>query len=90
MKALLEDFDSASIPVHDALKAFLSDLDNLGADLPLTSHLDGDAGDAAAKAGRVLSASNEKRLREALALIQEHLDAMAGVQSTPTEGDASA
>jgi hypothetical protein len=92
MKALLEDFDSASIPVHDALKAFLSDLDNLGADLPLTSHLDGDAGDAAAKAGRVLSARNEQALREALTAFQSLLDEMVAQrnQSTPTEGDASA
>jgi len=87
-KAWLGDFDSASIPVHDALKAFLSDLDNLGADLPLTSYLDGDRGDVAAKAGRVLSARNERALRDALALIQKHLDDMAGVPTNPAEGNA--
>lgn len=89
-KAALDELDAASIPVDDALKAFVADLDNLGADLPLTSHLDGGAGEVAAKAGRVLSARNERALREALSIIQSHLDEMAGVQSTPIEGDASA
>lgn len=89
-KAMLDAIDSTPFPVHDALKAFLSDLDNLGADLPLTSYLDGDRGDVAAKAGRVLSARNERALRDALALIQKHLDEMAGVPTEPpTEGDAS-
>jgi cation transport regulator ChaB len=87
-KAWLDDFDSASIPVHDALKAILADLDNLGADLPLTS-LDG--GDVAAKAGRVLSARNEQALRE---LVNQFLAAVDRMVSRPdpdppTEGDAS-
>jgi hypothetical protein len=88
-KATLDELDAASIPVDDALKAFVTDLDNLGADLPLTSYLDGGAGEVAAKAGRVLSARNERALREALSIIQAHLDEMAGTQP-PTEGDASA
>lgn len=89
-KAWLDHFDDASIPVHGALKAFLTDLDNLGADLPLTSFLDEGTGDAAAKAGRVLSARNERALREALTLLSKHLDDMAGVPSdNPAEGDAS-
>jgi hypothetical protein len=89
-KAWLDDYESASIPVHDALKAFLTDLDNLGADLPLTSFLDEGTGDVAAKAGRVLSARNERALREALAVVQKYLDLMAGAPSEPpTEGDAS-
>ena len=89
-KAWLDDFDDASIPVHDALKAFLTDLDNLGADLPLTSLGDIPTGDTAAKAGRVLSARNERALREALATVQKYLDLMAGTQpDPPTEGDAS-
>jgi hypothetical protein len=61
-KAWLADFDHAGIPVDRALKAFLTDLDKLGADLPLTS----DGGDVAATAGRVLSAHDERALREAL------------------------
>ena len=89
-KAWLDHFDSADIPVHGALKAFLTDLDNLGADLPLTSFGDIRTGDAAAKAGRVLSARNERALRDALALIARHLDEMAGVPEPPIEGDASA
>lgn len=89
-KAWLDDFDDASIPVHDALKAFLTDLDNLGSDLPLTSHPEG-AGDAAAKAGRVLSARNERSLREALTVLQRYIDLMSGnaQPQPPTEGDAS-
>ena len=86
-KAALDLIDP-TFPVHDSLKAFVADLDNLGADLPLTSYLDGGAGDVAAKAGRVLSARNERALREALSIIQAHLDEMAGTQP-PTEGDAS-
>ncbi len=84
-KAWLDDFQSASIPVSRAFKAFLTDLDNLGADLPLTSDR---PGEVAAKAGRVLSARNERALREALLIYQAILDEMAGVQP-PTEGDAS-
>jgi len=87
-KAWLDDFDAAFIPVHDAFKAILTDLDNLGTDLPLTSY-QGDTGDAAAKAGRVLSARNERALREALAVVQKYLDLMAGIPEPPTEGDAS-
>jgi hypothetical protein len=89
-KATLDELDSAEVPVDQALRDFLTDLDNLGADLPLTSYLDGDSGDAAAKAGRVLSARNERALRDALALIARHLDEMAGAPTeSPTEGDAS-
>ena len=88
-KAVLDLIDSESLPVNDAIRAFLTDLDNLGADLPLTSYPDGGAGDAAAKAGRVLSARNERALREALAAIGGILDAMATHPEPPTEGDAS-
>lgn len=89
-KAALDLIDN-HFPVHNALKAFLTDLDNLGADLPLTSYLDGGAGDVAAKAGRVLSARNERALREALTTFQSLLDEMVAQrdQATPTEGDAS-
>lgn len=62
-KALLDDFDDAEIAVHGALKAFLADLDDLGADLSPTWL---QTGDVEAKAGRVLSAANEAALRAAL------------------------
>jgi cation transport regulator ChaB len=89
-KAWLSDFDDAMIPVQDAFKAVLTELDNLGADLPLTSHLDGDAGDEAAKAGRVLSARNERALRE---LVNQFLSAVDRMVTQPdpdppAEGDA--
>ena len=83
-KAWLADYDSAMIPVAEAMKGFITDLDNLGADLPLTLG----QGDVVAKAGRVLSARNERALRDALALLQNYLDAMAGVPEPTTEGDA--
>jgi hypothetical protein len=88
-KALLDDYASAFIPVRGHMKAFLDSaahLDNLGTDLPLTS----DGGDVAAKAGRVLSARNERALRDALASIAAMLDEMAQRPDLPTEGDASA
>jgi cation transport regulator ChaB len=90
-KAWLDDFNDAYIPVHAALKAVLTDIDNLGADLPLTSLGDIPTGDAAAKAGRVLSARNERSLREALTVLQRYIDLMAGSAQPdpPTEGDAS-
>jgi len=96
-KAMLDAIDSIHFPVHGALKAFLTDLDNLGADLPLTLQPDMAAGDVAAKAGRVLSARNERALRERLAelgtqfaALQAYLDDMSSHPSTsPTEGDAS-
>lgn len=89
-KAWLDDFEDASIPVHNAFKAFLTDLDNLGADLPLTSH--NGAGEAAAKAGRVLSARNEQTLRELINQFVAAVTAMADrpvPSDPPTEGDAS-
>ena len=96
-KAALDAIVADSIPVSDALVAFVTDLDNLGADLPLTSYLDGGTGDVAAKAGRVLSASNERALRERMADIQRqfaevqaYLDRMSHPPSEqPAEGDAS-
>lgn len=88
-KAVL-DLDSANLGVSDRLRAFLTDLDNLGADLPLTS-LQSAAGDVAAKAGRVLSARNERALREAIknfvALVTKMADRPQ--PDPPTEGDAS-
>jgi hypothetical protein len=84
-KAILDNYASAFIPVHGAFKALLADIDNLGSDLPSTSG----QGEMVAKAGRVLSARNERALRDALALIQKHLDEMTGVPELPTEGDAS-
>lgn len=88
-KAVLDTLEREQIPVTDSLKAFLADLDNLGADLPATSTPDGAWGEAAAKAGRVLSASNERALREALTSIADILDAMAAPHPSPTEGEAS-
>jgi cation transport regulator ChaB len=89
-KAWLDDFYDAHIPVHDALKAVLTDIDNLGADLPLTSLGDIPTGDAAAKAGRVLSARNERALRELVNQFLAAVDQMVDRPSDPpTEGDAS-
>jgi hypothetical protein len=89
-KAMLDAIDTESIPVADALKAFLTDLDNLGADLPLTSLGDIPTGDAAAKAGRVLSARNERALRELVNQFLSAVDRMVDPQpEPPTEGDAS-
>ena len=88
-KALLDDFDTASIPVHDALKAFLADLDNLGADLSLTSLPDQESGDGTAKAGRVLSARNERTIREARELLDRLIALVRTQPDPPTEGDAS-
>jgi hypothetical protein len=87
-KALIDDYASAFIPLHGPVKAFLEsvhDLDNLGADLPLTSA----QGDVAAKAGRVLSSRNEKALREALSIFHSILEEMAATKPNPAEGDAS-
>jgi len=89
-KAVLEDFAIARIDVLPIAKALLDDLDNLGADLSLTSYPDGDAGDVTAKAGRVLSASNERALRELVESFLSAVDRMADTQpDPPTEGDAS-
>jgi hypothetical protein len=79
-KAVLEDFDSAEIPLHDAVKAWFSDLDALGADLVPTSRRSA----VTAKAGRVLSALSERRLREALAALQDTLEELA-TASKPTD-----
>lgn len=79
-KAMLEDFDSAGIPLDRAIKAWLGDLDALGTDLAPTS----EASAVIAKAGRVLSAQNERRLREAMAMFQQALDEMAAA-SKPQE-----
>jgi hypothetical protein len=79
VKAVLADLDSAEIPVDAGLRAFLADLDALGADLTPTSGRSA----ATAKAGRVLSALSERRLREALAAMQQTLDELAAAsQST--------
>lgn len=69
-KAVLDDFDHAEIPVQGALKAFLADLDDLGADLSPTWAR---PGEAEAKAGRVLSAANEAALRAALDQLEQVL-----------------
>lgn len=87
-KAILEDYQSAFIPLREPVKALLdsvANLDNLGTDLPLTSG----QGEAVAKAGRVLSAHNERALREALTLFTSLLDEMVRRPELPTEGDAS-
>lgn len=68
MKAVLDDFSTAGIAVDDRLRAFIGDLDALGVDLRSTS-----LGEDAAKAGRVLAARNEERLRQALALFSDVL-----------------
>ena len=88
MKASLDALDSTDLGVSEALHGFLAGLDNLGSDLGPTSRL-ATVGEGTAKAGRVLSSHNERALREALALLQKHLDAMAGIPEPPTEGDAS-
>ena len=77
-KAVLAELHSAELPV-EGLNAFLSELDALGADLTLTS----DGSEAVAKAGRVLSAANERRLREALAALSETLEEMAIASNPP-------
>lgn len=59
-KAVLDDFDTAGIAVDEPIRSFIADLDALGVDLRSTS-----LGEDAAKAGRVLSARNESRLRGA-------------------------
>jgi len=71
-KAILDTYESAFIPLRGQVKAYLDSiatLDNLSTDLPLTSG----QSEVVAKAGRVLSARNERALRDALALIQEAL-----------------
>lgn len=81
VKAVLADLDSAQIPVDAGLIAFITDLDALGADLAPTS-----GGSAVtAKAGRVLSALNERRLREALSALQDTLQEMADANNPPAD-----
>lgn len=80
VKAVLADLDSAQIPVDAGLRAFLTDLDALGADLMPTSQRSA----VTAKAGRVLSALSERRLREALAALQDTLEELA-TASKPTD-----
>ena len=77
-EAVLADLESAGL-MEDSFRSFFSELDALGVDLTQTSMLS----DAVAKAGRVLSAANERRLREALATIQGALDDMAGTGTPP-------
>lgn len=91
MKASLDALDSTNLGVSKALASFLNQVDNLGTDLSQTwTGAIPTSGDVTAKAGRVLSARNERALRDALALLSKHLDDMAGVQpEPPTEGDAS-
>jgi hypothetical protein len=72
-KASLEDFDAAGIAVPDPVRSLLSDLDALGSSLLAPSFV----GEEAAKAGRVLSARNEKALREALAKLDDVLAQLA-------------
>jgi len=78
-KAVIEDFHSADIPLSPTFQAWLDDLDLLGADLALTSG----RSDEVAKAGRVLSAANERRLKVALAALQQALEDMAGANTPP-------
>jgi hypothetical protein len=68
LKASLADFDIAGIAVDAQVRSFITDLDALGVDLRSTS-----LGEDAAKAGRVLSARNETRLREAIAALSDAL-----------------
>ena len=89
MKASLDALDSTDLDVSGPLRDFLVGVDNLGSDLGPTSRL-ATGGEGTAKAGRVLSARNERALRDALALLSKHLDDMAGVlPEPPTEGGAS-
>ena len=76
-KALLDDFDSAEIPVADAMKAWVAELDSLGTSLTAPSGM----GEPAAKAGRVLSAANERTLLDAMASIQAILDKLRSTDS---------
>lgn len=78
-KATLDDFTLADIPVS-ALSGFLTDYATLGADLSGTSI----AGLPTAKAGRVLSAANEKALRAALDALGEVLSKLE--RPTPLPG----
>ena len=64
-KAVLDDFDTAQIAVSGELRDLFTELDALGADLPLTSS--GRSGDAAAKARGVLSPAGRRALDNALA-----------------------
>jgi hypothetical protein len=84
-KAMLTDAIAAECDVLPYAKALLHSIDNLGADLSLTSDLG--PGDVTAKAGRVLSATNERTIREA----QELLDRVLRLLNPPpsVEGDAS-
>ena len=66
MKAVLDDFSTAGIPVDGRVRSFIEDLDALGIDLRSTS-----LGEDAAKAGRVLAGRNERRLREAIVALTE-------------------
>jgi hypothetical protein len=87
-KAMLEDAESAGIDVLPYAKALIHSLDNLGADLSLTSDLDG-PGEVTAKAGRVLSARNEQAIREAMQQLDRILSLLRTQPDPPTEGDAS-
>lgn len=72
-KAVLEHFDLANIAVgHDALKAWLSDVDALSTDLRASSSV----GEPAATAGRV-STAEERSLREALRQLNDAFDVLA-------------
>jgi hypothetical protein len=71
------DFDLAGISISDPLREILVELDALGTDLAVTStglYLPG-TGDPSAKAGRVLSGSNETELRSRLIELRKVIDA---------------
>lgn len=74
-KAVLDDFQLAGINLLPVAKALAADLDALGVTLADSSRL----GDPAAKAGRVLSATNEAALRAAL----EQIDAVLAKLGLP-------
>jgi hypothetical protein len=77
LKAMLDALSSSDLS-GEAMKAVLVGLDALEVELRLNS--DGtyvpDPGDAAAKAGRVLSTANEAALRSLIAQMTEFIDAM--------------
>jgi hypothetical protein len=84
-KAVLDAVEEAQIDALPYAKALLHSIDNLGADLSLTS--DPGPGEVTAKAGRVLSATNERTIREAQELLDRVLRLLN--PTPPAEGDAS-
>lgn len=85
MKATLTDIAAGGLT---PTVAFFDDLARFLGDLEARPDTD-PTGDVSAKAGRVLAARNEARLREAARLFAEVLDELDRYLTTPTDGEPS-